>query len=121
MDVTPRKPRSGGGRAYHSVLEPHWELIRQLRRQRMTWKEIAGQLQAHHGIGVTLHAVYRFSRRRSRRPASWEDKPRPPESVSTPLSLDPTPLAPTPIQRPFLPNTSFRRPDPQQFNREDYP
>lgn len=33
--------RNGGGRAYHSRLEPHTELIRSLRRQRMTWKEIS--------------------------------------------------------------------------------
>lgn len=66
------RQRNGGGRAYHSVLEPHFDLIRQLRRQRLTWKEIAARLRTDRGLEVTLSGVYRFCRRRARRTPSWE-------------------------------------------------
>jgi len=65
--------RRGIGRAYHSVLEPHFEWIRQLRRQRMTWRQIAERLRIDHGLQVSLQGVYLFCRRRMRRPQSWEE------------------------------------------------
>lgn len=134
--------RQGTGRAYHSVLEPHFERIRQLRRQRMTWREIAERLNTDLGLQVTLHAVYRFCRRRMRRPQSWEESaavklPDPsPRTDDPPLSGSANPirpsargLAPTqtppsqvpPTRRVYLPTPKFRRPDPQTFNRDDYP
>ena len=37
MTEIAKQPR--GGRAFHSILAPHFEFIRQLRKQRKTWKE----------------------------------------------------------------------------------
>jgi hypothetical protein len=134
--------RHGTGRAYHSVLEPHFERIRQLRRQRMTWREIAERLNTDLGLQVTLHAVYRFCRRRMRRPQSWEEGGAVKRQDQSPLTDGPplsesanlvrpsargpaspqTPPSQVPsTQRVYLPTPKFRRPDPQTFNRDDYP
>jgi hypothetical protein len=58
-----------GGRAFHSILEPHFDFIHQLRQRRKTWKEIAELLLSEKGIRVTLYAPYRFYRRQLRRRA----------------------------------------------------
>ena len=47
------KPQRGG-RAYHSVLEPHFDFIREQRLRRKTWQEIAELLHTEKGIRVTL-------------------------------------------------------------------
>lgn len=70
--VEAKGQRTGGGLAHRSVLEPHWDFIREMRRRRMTWKEIAERLQSDLGLRVTLFGVYRFCRRRARRKSSWE-------------------------------------------------
>jgi hypothetical protein len=64
-----------GGRAYHSVLEAHFEFIREQRRRRKTWREIADLLFTEKGIRVTFYAPYLFYRRRLKRAAKphWED------------------------------------------------
>ena len=49
-------PSKRGGRAYHSVLEPHFDFIQQLRQRRKTWKEIAELLFTEKGVRVTLYA-----------------------------------------------------------------
>lgn len=113
--------RQGTGRAYHSVLEPHFERIRQLRRQRMTWREIAERLNTDLGLQVTLHAVYRFCRRRMRRPQSWEESAAVKLPDPSPRTDDPPPSQVPPTRRVYLPTPKFRRPDPQTFNRDDYP
>lgn len=122
-----KKKRTGGGRAYHSVLEPHQERIRQLRRQRLTWKEIAERLAAECGLCVTLHAVYRFCRRRGNWRPSWEHAARtqPEPEVQTPELESPDPQVPAaapPVtdRRPYFPVSSFRRPDTQSFKEDDY-
>jgi len=58
-----------GGRAYHSVLEPHFDFIRELRQRRKTWKEIAEALFVEKGVHVTLYAPYRFYQRQLKRRA----------------------------------------------------
>ena len=110
-----------GGRAHHSAMEPHFEAIRQWRRQRKTWKEIAGLLATEKGIHVTLYAPYRFMRRRLKRPVHWED-----ESTSSPAPPESQPAGPKgqalrPANIPALPKSDFKRPDPKSFNPEDYP
>ena len=131
-----KKKRTGGGRAYHSVLEPHQERIQQLRRQRLTWKEIADRLAVECGVRVTLHAVYRFCRRRVRRSPSWEEtaalRPLPTGHGAPPKELnDPGPSVPSEEtivprapevteRRPYLPVSNFRRPDTKSFKKEDY-
>jgi hypothetical protein len=64
-----------GGRAYHSILEPHFDFIRELRQRRKTWKEIAEALFIEKGIHITLYAPYRFYQRQLKRRAKghWED------------------------------------------------
>jgi len=33
-----------GGKPFHSILEPHYDFIRELRQRRKTWQEIADLL-----------------------------------------------------------------------------
>ena len=65
MNETAQQQR--GGKAHHSVLEPHFEFIREQRRQRKTWKEIADSLFSKKSIRVTLYAAYHFYRRKLKR------------------------------------------------------
>jgi hypothetical protein len=95
-----------GGRAYHSVLEPHFDFIHQQRQRRKTWKEIAMSLLTEKGIRVTLYAPYRFYRRKLKRAAkaNWENVgndsqlplARPDVAASRPQSR-PSPLPPKPV------------------------
>ena len=79
-----------GGRAFHSVLELHFDFIRQLRQRRKTWQEIAELLLAEKGIRVTLYAPYRFYRRQLRRAVPkvigkrWKMIHNPPSSQTAP-------------------------------------
>ena len=118
MPMESSQPKRRGGRAHHSAMEPHFEAIRQWRRQRKTWKEIAGLLASEKGVHVTLYAPYRFMRRRLKRPAHWED-----ESASRPASSE-SQLAKTsairPAIAPALPESDFKRPNPKSFNPDEY-
>jgi hypothetical protein len=114
------QPKRRGGRAHHSAMEPHFEAIRQWRRQRKTWKEIAGLLATEKGIHVTLYAPYRFMRRRLKRPVHWED-----ESTSSPAPPESQPVRPKtsaiqPPIAPALPGDDFKRPDRKSFNPDEY-
>lgn len=136
VGMSETKKRQGGGRAYHSVLEPHTERIRLFRRQRLTWKEIAARLANECGLSVTLHAVYKFCRRRQRRSRSWEEawtcaQPQVEAPPMVTVSDSPSPTLPAnelrqpqspaaQVLRPYLPVTKFRRPDTAQFKKEDY-
>ena len=64
-----------GGKAFHSILESHFDFIHQQRQRRKTWKEIAKSLLTEKGIRVTLYAPYRFYRRKLKRAAksNWEN------------------------------------------------
>lgn len=104
------KPKRGG-RAFHSLLEPHVEFIQQQRQRRKTWQEIADLLFSEKGIRVTLHAPYLFYRRKIKRAAKpqWENRP----VSSAPVAADHSePMPPAP-----LPNKpTFKR--PARFNLE---
>ena len=110
-----------GGKAYHSVLEPHFDFIRELRQRRKTWQEIANLLHAEKGICVTLYAPYHFYRRklkRAKRP-HWENEAAPVESQPTrPIvpanSPDAAAKAPLPAQ------PTFKRPDYSKFNMDQF-
>ena len=107
-----------GGRAYHSVLEPHLDFIREQRQRRKTWQEIAELLHTEQGIRVTLYAPYHFYRRKLKRAKQphWEEAKlesspaRPivpatrPESRSAPLPVQPT----------------FKRPNKEQFKPDEF-
>jgi len=64
-----------GGKPFHSILEPHYDFIRELRQRRKTWQEIADLLLSEKGIRVTFHAPYLFYRRKLKRATKphWED------------------------------------------------
>jgi hypothetical protein len=106
--------RKRGGRAFHSILESHFDFIHQLRQRRKTWKEIAELLFTEKSVRVTLYAPYRFYRRQLRRRAKGhrenagnnsEFQPvRPNVAASQPQSR-PSPLAkPAPFKRPNIKN-----------------
>ncbi|HEX3719202.1 MAG TPA: hypothetical protein VH595_14695 [Verrucomicrobiae bacterium] len=46
--------RKGGGRAFHSRVEPFVAIIRTQRQQRKTWREIAEWLAVEEGCRITL-------------------------------------------------------------------
>ena len=47
-----RRTKVGGGRAFHSRLEPFVDFIREQRQRRKTWKEIAGLLRDEKGCTI---------------------------------------------------------------------
>jgi hypothetical protein len=114
-----KRARTGGGPAFHSRLDPHVEFIRQERRQRKTWRQIAEQLRSEKSCPITFQGVHGFYRRYLRRCARphWErDAPSPKTQVSprpgTTAQRKPL-LAATPAARPF------RQPNPDNINLND--
>lgn len=99
-----RRTKAGGGRAFHSRLEPFVEFIREQRQRRRTWKEIAESLRAGHDCVITFQGVHQFYRRYLRRMTRphWERAPV--QVPVTPLPVEPfrnAPQASTPSERPF--------------------
>jgi hypothetical protein len=60
---TEKRTKQGGGRAFHSRLEPFVDFIREQRRRRKTWQEIPELLRAEKGCPVTFQRVHQFYRR----------------------------------------------------------
>jgi hypothetical protein len=110
-----------GGRAYHSILEPHFDFIREQRQRRKTWQEIASLLQTEKGVRVTLYAPYLFCRRKLKRAAKlhWEDSSkgayptRPNEPANRPESGRKPVLAATSAPR------VYRQPNPNEITLND--
>ena len=107
-----------GGRAYHSVLEPHFDFIREQRQRRKTWQEIAELLHTEKGIRLTLYAPYHFYRRKLKRAKQphWEEarlefSPARPIVPATRPESHPAPLPASPV---------FKRPDYSKFNMEEF-
>ena len=114
-----KRVRTGGGPAFHSRLDPHVEFIRELRRQRKTWRQIAEQLRSEKSCPITFQGVHGFYRRYLRRCVRphWErDASSPKTQVSprpgTTAQRKPL-LAATPVARPF------RQPNPDNINLND--
>jgi type VI protein secretion system component VasK len=112
--------RKGGGRPFRSILEPHFEFIRELRQRRKTWRQITELLFTEKGIQVTVFAPYLYYRRKLKRAAkpNWESAAnnsefqptRPALAASRPQSR-PSPL---PLKSVFKqPNLSTK--DTEQF------
>jgi hypothetical protein len=107
-----------GGRAYHSVLEPHFDFIREQRRRRKTWQEIADLLFTEKGIRVTFYAPYHFYQRKLKHAAKphWENPAvdsqpaRPSAKTSRPQSR-PAPLPASP---------DFKRPHRFNLDTEEF-
>jgi hypothetical protein len=111
--MTETAHRKRGGRAYHSVLEPHFDFIHQQRQRRKTWQEIADLLFSEKGIRVTFYAPYRFYRRRLKRAAkpNWENSAgeiQPANAASQP------PSRPAPLPK----QNTFNRPNIKNINTE---
>ena len=58
-----KRRRAGGGRAFHSRLEPFVDFIREQRQRRRTWKEISEALHIEKGCVITFQGVHQFYRR----------------------------------------------------------
>jgi hypothetical protein len=112
--MTETAQRKGGGKPFRSILEPHFEFIRELRQRRKTWRRITELLLTEKGIRVTLYAPYRFYRRKLKRAAkpNWENAgndfqlqpARPNVAASRPQSR-PAPLPkPIPFNQPNIKN-----------------
>ena len=106
-----------GGKAFHSILEPHFDFIHQQRQRRKTWHEIAQSLLTEKGINVTLYAPYRFYRRKLKRAAkpNWENNSEahptcPNVAASRPQSR------PAPLPQP----TPFKQPDISTINKDQF-
>lgn len=108
--------RKRGGKAFHSILESHFDFIHQLRQRRKTWQEIAELLFTEKGVRVTLYAPYRFYRRQLRRHAKghWEGQ------ASQPASPPQTASRPQSHPAPLPPNPDFKRPDLSKFNMDHF-
>ncbi len=114
--TTVKRVKPGGGRAFHSRLEPFVDFIREQRRRRRTWKEIAEALQAGKGCAVTFQGVHQFYRRYLKLSARthWERAAASPPT--TPPPVEPfrrAPQASIPSQRPF------RQPAPNSIQLND--
>ena len=107
-----------GGKAFHSILEAHFDFIHQQRQRRKTWQEIAKSLLIEKGIRVTLYAPYRFYRRKLKRAAkpNWENV----GNTSEVLPARPNVVANRPPSRPApLPKqNAFNRPNIKNINTD---
>jgi hypothetical protein len=105
-----------GGKPFHSILEPHFDFIRELRQQRKTWQEIADLLLSEKGIRVTFHAPYLFYRRRLKRVAKphWENS----ITDSQPAHLDTAANRPQSRQSPLPKPSPFTRPNIKNINTD---
>jgi hypothetical protein len=76
-----KRQRVGGGRAFHSRLEPFVDFIHEQRQARKTWKEIAAMLAAEKSCTITAQGIHQFYRRYVKQKAQphWER-----EAVGTP-------------------------------------
>jgi len=109
-----------GGRAYHSILEPHFDFIHQQRQRRKTWQEIADLLFSEKGIRVTLYAPYRFYRRKLKRAAkpNWENAGT--YSESQPARPNVAASRPQSRPSPLPPQQNFQRPDQTKLNTDNF-
>ena|SRR5437870_5648897 len=110
--------QSRGGKAFQSVLMPHFDFIHDHRQRRKTWQEITELVFAEKGIRVSLHTVYYFYKRRLKRLGRphWEDA-----AISAPRSR--LANASTPSQKTILdampPQREFRQPKAQHIKLND--
>ena len=112
---TEKRTKQGGGRAFHSRLEPFVKLISEQRQKRRKCKEIAELLRTEHGGPITFQGVHQFYRRYVKRQARshWERQaavhPLPPfaEPSRSPV------FASTPPARPF------KAPNPDSIKLND--
>lgn len=116
--MTEMAQRKRGGRAYHSVLEPHFDFIHQQRQRRKTWQEIADLLFSKKGIRVMFYAPYRFYRRRLKRAPkpNWENSTSEIQPAHQGAAPDQPQSRPAPL--PVIP--AFKRPNLSTINTEEF-
>ena len=114
-----KRKRSGGGRAFHSRLEPFVDFIREQRQRRRTWKEIAELLRTEKGCVISAQGIHQFCRRyiqRLNRP-HWERETAIGSPTDSSRSANEPPrrivIASTPAER------AFRRPNPSDIKLND--
>ena len=113
-----KRKHYGGGRAFHSRLEPFVDFIRELRQRRRTWQEIAAVLFSEKGCPITAQGVHQFYRRHLQRRAQthWEETSSASKATTTPNGMAPARkpiLAATPQPR------EVRRPNPEDMTLND--
>jgi hypothetical protein len=115
-----KRKHCGGGRAFHSRVEPFVEFIREQRQRRMTWQEIAALLSSEKGCAITAQGIHQFYRRYLHRRAQthWEET----SSVSTAITT-PTGIPPASVRKTILAATpqprEVRRPNPEDMKLND--
>jgi hypothetical protein len=116
--MTETAQRKGGGRPFRSILEPHFEFIRDLRQRRKTWRQITELLFTEKGIRVTVFAPYLYYRRKLKRAAKphWENS-----------TVDSQPTHPSAAasrqqsrQSPLPPQQNFQRPDQTKLKTDNF-
>jgi hypothetical protein len=119
--MTETAQRKGGGKPFRSVLEPHFDFIRELRQRRKTWREITELLFTEKGIRVTFHAPYFFYRRKLKRAAkpNWENARN--DSEAHPARPSAAASRPQSRQSPLPPPSDFKRPDRSKINTDEFP
>jgi hypothetical protein len=107
-----------GGRAYHSVLESHFDFIRELRQRRKTWQEIAELLFTEKGIRITFYAPYHFYRRKLKHAAKphWEN----PSGDSQPARPSAAANRKQSRSAPLPPANTFKRPNVSTTDTEAF-
>ncbi len=96
-------------RAPRSKLEPHREVIRELRKKRRTYQEIAAFFREHLQLSVAPSTIHEFVKTRARQARQVREEvpqlPPPPSPSSVSLSPVPPPAGPALS----LPSTDQRR------------
>jgi hypothetical protein len=102
-----KRNRSGGGRPFHSRLEPFVEFIREQRRQRQTWQEIATRLHTEKDCVITSQGLHQFYRRYLKRQARshWESESATPKAATVKPSASTPQTTTTETDNPFTFNT----------------
>ena len=110
----------GGGRAFHSRLEPFVDFIREQRQRRRTWQEIAAVLFCEKGCVITTQGVHQFYRRylHRRTQAHWEETPSVSKAITTQTGIAPA-LARKPILAATPSSREVRRPNPEDMQLND--
>jgi hypothetical protein len=100
-----------GGKPFQSQLEPHYELIREARRNRQTWQAIV-ELLAAQGITTSRPAVYSFMKRRRKRRYAFGMEP---EAPALPTVTESASRSEKPSETPKL---SELPPPPSEFEAD---
>jgi hypothetical protein len=98
-----KRNRSGGGRPFHSRLEPFVEFIREQRQRRRTWQEIAARLRTEKDCVITSQGLHQFYRRYLKRQARphWESEAATPQPAKVNPSASITQTTTTEKDNPF--------------------